>query len=270
MELDATAQVDQILANYEASQLIIWITVGVIVVALIALGTEFWVNLWGVLFSPSLSFQRILGEAQAVPGLVLVAITGMACGTIINAYLSNEAVVSKIVDFLNSNLMAQFGEQLDQIFEQVQSDFSLAGNVVYIREYIFQAQSIAVAIPIAFLISWILWGLAGQLASMIAGNKAGHGLTNLWSAIPYVFLFQILTIWFKMMEMTGSSFANIMGIIVTIYAIFLHVVMMREHGRYSIANAIISTVLTVVLFIILTIVTMIIIVGIIAQASIYL
>ncbi len=63
MDFDATAQVDQILANYEASSLIIWITLGAIVVALIALGTEFWVNLFGVIFSPSLTFQRILGEA---------------------------------------------------------------------------------------------------------------------------------------------------------------------------------------------------------------
>jgi hypothetical protein len=270
MDIDATAQVDQILANYEASSLIIWITLGVIVVALIALGTEFWVNLFGVIFSPSLTFQRILGEAQAVPGLVIVAVTGMACGAIVNSFLSNEVVVQKIVDAMNSQLVAQGGDQLDQVFTQTGSDFSLMGNLDYLRQYIFQAQSLSVAIPIGFLFAWVLWGLAGQLASMIAGNKAGHGITNLWSAIPYVWVFMILTWWLNMLELGGKPAVNIIGMIVGLFMIFIHVVMMREHGRYSIANAIIATILTAVLYPILLVVVTILVVGIIAQAAIYL
>ncbi|MCX6645967.1 MAG: hypothetical protein NTY09_06385 [bacterium] len=270
MDFDATAQVDQILANYEASRLIIWITLGVIVVALIALGTEFWVNLFGVIFSPSLTFQRILGEAQTVPGLVIIAITGMACGAIVNGFLSNEVIVQKIVDTINSDMVKQGGDQLDQVFKQTQSDFSLVGNLDYVREYIFQAQSLAVAIPIAFLVAWILWGLAGQLASMIAGNKAGHGITNLWSAIPYIWIFLILSTWLSMLQMAGRSGVNIIGLIVGLFMVFIHVVMMREHGRYSIANAVISTVLTGILYPILLVVVTILIVGIVAQAAIYL
>ena len=47
MELNATGTVDQILQGYEAISLTIYITLGVIVIALIVLGSEFWVNLWG-------------------------------------------------------------------------------------------------------------------------------------------------------------------------------------------------------------------------------
>jgi hypothetical protein len=270
MDFDATAQVDQILANYEASGLIIWITVGVIIVAIIALGTEFWANLWGVIFSPSLTFQRILGEAQAVPGLVIVAVTGMACGAIVNSYLSNETVVTNLIQRMNNPTMAQVFASLDQIFSQVKSDFSLEGNMGYIQQYIFQAQTVAVAMPLVFLVIWLLWGLAAQLASMIAGNKAGHGITNIWSAIPYIFMYQILSNWFDMMKLAGNGAARILGYIVGIYMIFLHVVMMREHGRYSVSNAIVATILTAVLFVVLSIVAVVLVVFIAAEAALYL
>ncbi len=270
MDFDATAQADQILANYEAARLIIWITIGVIVVAIIALGTEFWVNLWGLITSPSLTFQRMLGEAQVVPGLVLVAVSGLATGVIVNSHLSNPSIITAVLDMLNNDISLQMAEQLDSIFDQVGSDFTMLGNMAYVQTYVFQAQSLAVAIPVAFLISWILWGLAAQVASMIAGNKAGHGVTNIWAAIPYLCVINILNYWFYMMHLGGSGFGTWAGYIIGLYFAVLHVIMMREHGRYSIQNAIISTALTGVLFGVFAVVTTILLVAIIAQASMYL
>jgi hypothetical protein len=103
MEFDATAQVDQIIANYQANQLILWITLGVIIIALIALGTEFWVNLWGIIWSPSLTFQRILGEGQWVPAIVVVAITGMSIAVIILSYFSREDIVERLLSSLSAD-----------------------------------------------------------------------------------------------------------------------------------------------------------------------
>jgi len=250
MELDATSQVDSILQNYQAAQLIIWITLGVIVVAIIALGSEFWVNLWGVIAYPSLTFQRMLGEAQTIPGIVIVAIAGMASAAIILSFFSNEVIVEKLLEMSNPEQNPQVqvaAGQLDTLFEQIGSDFSVTGNIEYIQEFTFQTRSIAVALPVAFMVLWFLWGLAAQLASMIAGNKAGHGLTNMWSALPYVFILFVPLNWFAMLQIYGHGWARFMEILFNLWFLFMHVVLMREHGRYDIGKAIIATIFTLIL-----------------------
>jgi len=271
MELDATAQVDQILANYEASQLILWITLGVIVIALIALGTEFWVNLWGIIFYPSITFQRLLGEAQWVPGIVVVAITGMSAAVIILSYFSRPDIVEKLLEIIDpaNPAMGSGATQLDSIFSQLGSDFTVAGNIEYIKEYAFQTRSIAMAMPIAYIVMWFVWGICGQLASMIAGNKAGHGMSNLWSAIPFVFLVDILTVWFNMISLYGAHWALIASYIARFYFLFLHVIMMREHGRYDIGKAIVATILTLILVPIFILVVLFLIAAILVQAANY-
>jgi len=273
MELDATTQVDQFIAGYQASQLIIWITLGVIVVALIALGFEFWTNLWGTIHSPSMTFQRLCGEGQWVPGLVVIAMSGMASAAIIMKYLANETVLGTILKQLDPASNEQAGriyEQLDNVFDQMGSDFTLAGNIEFIREFPFQSQSVAIAVPIVYIVVWVFWGLAGQLGSMIAGNKAGHGFSNLISSLPYVFLVSILNIWFFMMTQAGSGFGKFMYGLTTLYFLFLHVVLMREHGRYDIGKAIMATVLTVILTIVFLIVLAFIIAFIAVQIENYL
>lgn len=250
MELDATSQVDAILQNYEAASLIVWITIGVIVVAIIALGTEFWVNLWGMIVYPSVTFQRLLGEAQTVPGIVIVAIAGMASAAIVLSYFSNEAIVEKLLeatDPAQNPRMEQLSTQFDKLFEQTGSDFTITGNIEYIQEFTFQTRSIAVSLPVAFLVIWFLWGLAGQLASMIAGNKAGHGLTNLWSVLPYLYLLWIPVNWFSMLNIYGHGWARVMEMLFNLWFLFLHVVLMREHGRYTIGKGIVATILTLIL-----------------------
>ncbi len=273
MEFQATSQVDTLLASYEAAPLIIWITVGVIIVALIALGTEFWVNLWGVIFSPSLTFQRLLGEAQWAPALVIAAIAGLASAAIALSFFSDQALMEKVLDQIDpaSNAqVAQLSDQLDNLFNQIGSDFTVTGNLEWIKEFTFQLRTIAVAMPLIFLIVWGLWGLAGQLASMIAGNKAGHGLSNLYSTVPYLFLLGILSTWLYMLSLKGHGWANAFGWLVDLYFMFLHVVMMREHGRYTIGKAIVATILTLILIPIFAAVLAVAIAFITVQAGNYL
>lgn len=246
VDLNATSQLDQILLGYDAVSLTIYITLGVIVIALIVLGSEFWVNLWGMIVYPAMTFQRLLGEAQWVPGVVVVAISGMATAAILLTYFQKEEVLSKILEIFSSTNPGMSGasSQLDQLFGQIGSDFSLTGNLDYIKQFSFQAGTVIAFLPISYIVTWFLWGIAGQLASMIAGNKGGHGLSNLWSAVPYVFLLSILTNWFNMLELMGVEWARILKIIFQIYYLFLIVVLMREHGRYKLSSAIIATILT--------------------------
>jgi hypothetical protein len=271
-DLNVTSQLDQILAGYDAVTLTIYITLAVIVIALIVLGSEFWVNLWGTIVYPAMTFQRLLGEAQWVPALVIVAISGMATAAILLTYFQKPEALSKILELFSSTNpgVSSASTQLDQLFGQVGSDFSLTGNLDYIKEFSFQAGTVIAFLPISYLVTWFLWGLAGQLASMIAGNKAGHGISNLWSAIPYVFLLSILTNWFSMLELAGHQWVRIPRILVQLYYLFLIVVLMREHGRYKISSAIIATILTFPLLIAMTVILVIAVLFIAVMAAQYL
>ena len=72
-----------------------------------------------------------------------------------------------------------------------------------------------------------------------------------------------------MMMTTGNAFALVLYYICTLYFLFLHVVLMREHGRYDIGKAIISTILTLVLTLVLVVVVTIVILFIIVQVGTY-
>lgn len=248
-ELDATIQVDQFLQAYEAIPLTIYISLSVLFIALIVLGTEFWVNIWGIIVYPALTFQRLLGEAQTIPGLVVVIVAGLACAMIFLSYISDPPLTewfSKI-DVENNIVLGPFFSTLDDVLDQIGWDKSLLAIIKYMQMHPFQATTLAVVVPLAFIVLWFIWGLAGQLGSMIAGNKAGHGITNLWSSIPYSFLIWILSTWFFMISLYGHGFMRVLFWISILYFLFEHVVMMREHGRYKIQSAVVATILTFVL-----------------------
>lgn len=119
---DATQQVDQILQNYEAIPLTVYITLAVIAIALIVLSTEgFWGNLWGAIFSPSLTFQRILGEGQWVPGIVIVAVAGLSSAMIFLSYISDPPLTAWFtkIDITNVPLLGAALGGLDSILQQV-------------------------------------------------------------------------------------------------------------------------------------------------------
>jgi len=101
-----------------------------------------------------------------------------------------------------------FSQQMDSIFSQVGSDFSIAGNIEYIKEFAFQTRNYRHVSSPGIHRDLVLWGIAGQLGSMIAGNRAGHGITGLWSALPYLFLLTILNTWLSMLDLYGVGWAR--------------------------------------------------------------
>jgi hypothetical protein len=246
-DLNATSSIDAIIASYDAISLTIYITLAVILVAVIALGSEFWVNLWGIIIYPSMTFQRLLGEAQWVPGIVVVAISGLSSAMIFLAYISDQKLTEWFthIDAANNPLLGPIFSNLDNILGQVGWDKKLLDIFIYMQKNPFQAGTLAVIVPLAFLILWLLWGFAGQLASMIAGNKAGHGVSNLWSAVPYTFLVWILSTWLFMVSLYDHPTVRLLYWISVAYFFFEHIILMREHGRYNLQKAVMATVLTI-------------------------
>ncbi|MEO7993427.1 MAG: hypothetical protein ABI743_03435 [bacterium] len=50
------------------------------VVILLVLGTEFWVNLYGILTAPTVAFSRLMGEQQLLPAIFLILLSGILLG----------------------------------------------------------------------------------------------------------------------------------------------------------------------------------------------
>jgi hypothetical protein len=263
---DFTGIVDQFLSNYEPATLMTWLFVAAILIGVISLGTEFWSNIWGLVSSPSLTFQRILGEAQTVPGIVVILVAGAASGVITLNYILDPPIRTWVqgFDVASGGALTQALSSTDDILAQAGWNNSLEDIIKYMQENVFQWWIIAVMIPVNALFYWFFMGLAGQVSSMLAGNKAGHGVTNLWSALPYMNLVSVLITWFMWMAFYRKPFALFMLGLSCAWYLFLFVVMMREHGRYKISNAIVATIFTPILTSIFTYLA--IVLGIIAYA----
>ncbi len=270
MNLDSTELVDQFLTGYEPAVFMTWTFIAVILIGIISLGAEFWVNLWGIIYSPALTFQRILGEAQTVPGIVVTLVAGAAAGVITLAYILNPPIIEWAQgQDLTEGPLAQLLNSTDEILNQSGWDNSLGDIIIYWQDHVFQWWIIAVIIPVNFIINWGFMGLAGQVSSMIAGNKAGHGVTNLWAAVPYMYLVAIPIIWFQWMWFHGSLFASVMLCLFAAWYFFLFVIMMREHGRYALGKAIFATILTPILTVIFSYLAMVLAIIAFAQISKY-
>jgi len=250
-DLNATSQIDAIIASYDAISLTIYLTLAVILVAVIALGSEFWVNLWGIILYPAMTFQRLLGEGQWVPGIVVTAISGLSSAMIFLAYISDQKLTEWFtrIDAANNPLLGPVFNNLDNVLDQVGWDKKLLDIFIYMQQNPFQAATLAVIVPLVFLVVWLLWGFGGQLASMIAGNKAGQGMTNLWSAVPYTFLIWILSTWLFMVSLYDHPFVRLLFWITILYFLFEHIILMREHGRFNLQKAVMATILTIPLVI---------------------
>ena len=149
-ELNATGSIDAIIASYDAISLTIYITLAVIVIAIIALGSEFWVNLWGIIIYPAMTFQRLLGEAQWVPGIVVVAISGLSSAMIFLAYISDQKLTEWFtkIDAENNPLLGPIFSNLDNILGQVGWNKKLLDIFIYMQQNPFQAGTLAVIVPL--------------------------------------------------------------------------------------------------------------------------
>ena len=68
---------DEFINRYDAISASVTILVITAIVIIIVLGLEFWRNLFGMLGSPSLTFQRLIGEVSLPPAIFVVIVSGM-------------------------------------------------------------------------------------------------------------------------------------------------------------------------------------------------
>ena len=178
--MDITTQIDDMIHNLPYGQITqsIWIMWVAVVVVLIALGLEFWRNIWSMWFFPRMSYPRIAGELQIVPGLFVALMFGLINGIISFNYYRIQEVAG--------SFLCQADTMIKPLLEQLSSmagvEFtSIVNNMITDPDYVF---GLLATVPILCGIGWFMFALALFIVSKTM-SKTGGSLSSYLSGTAY-------------------------------------------------------------------------------------
>lgn len=233
--MDVTSQIDDLIHNLPYGQITqaIWVMWVAVVVVLIALGLDFWRNIWGFWFFPRMTFPRIAGELQVIPGMFVALMFGLINAIIsFNYYRIPEAAGS----FLH-----QVDTMIKPILEQLSSmagvEFtSIVNNMMTDPDYVF---GMLATLPILCGIGWFLYALALWLVSKTM-SKSGGSLSNYLSGLAYfswITPILFLAYWIGFLNPGVAMVFRIIGVLLFI---FYMLITMRDFLHISWMNTIIG------------------------------
>ena len=243
--------IDEIVNRYDAVSASVTILVIAVIVIVIVLGLEFWRNFFGMLGSPAITFQRLIGEVSLPPAIFVVISSGFLMAiTLLLAWtdkVTGDAVKAQFnifFDWMSERVAVMGGLVPEQIplrdlFSNIEHD------VVYMLGFF-------VLIPIACLIIWALGGVGFHLASLMAGNKGGGGIGGLLSSSAYTYIPVVLLTLFGVKYIYAGTYNTVLLVIFGLYYVFLWTLLMREYGRYTYPKGFISFIIGAVFTAILT------------------
>lgn len=225
-----------------------YILIFAIVVIIIVLWKEFWPNLFGMLGSPSLTFQRLIGEISLPPAVFVVIICGFLMAiTLLSAWtdkVTGDAVVAQFnigFDWAGE----QVTENLESVLPSEQIDFM--GWLVKLQRDVSHSLGFFMLMPLACCVIWLLGGVGFHFASMFAGNKGGGSIGGLLTASAYPYLVAVLVLLWSVKATYAGWFNMFLLIIFGLYYIFVWTLLMREYGRYNYMKGFISFVIGFIL-----------------------
>ena len=245
--------IDELINSWNPATTPVWILVFAIVVIILVLGKEFWLNLFGMLGSPSLTFQRLIGEVSLPPATFVVVICGFLIAVTLMVQWNHETYGDAVVAQFNIGFDAaaeQISENLGDVLPNDQIDFT--GWLGKMQRDVAASLIFFVLMPLGCLVIWLLGGIGFHLGSMFSGNKGGGSIPGMLTASAYTYLAAVLVILFAIKMIYAGGFNTAMLIICGLYWVFLWTLLMREYGRYNYVKGFISL---VVGFIITTVLT---------------
>ncbi len=253
---------DQFINQYDAISASVTILAITVIIIVIVLGLEFWRNFFGMLGSPALTFQRLIGEISLPPAIFVVVVSGILMAiTLLLAW--TDPVTGDAVK-------AQFNIFFDWMSEKVATMGGAIPEQINLREWFGHVEqdlaylyAFFVLVPIGALIIWVLGGVGFHLASLMSGNKGGGSIGGLLTASAYTYLPDVLVILFLVKFIYSGTFNTILLVIFGLYWLFLWVLLMREYGRYSYIKGFISFIIGFIFTAALTVFTTLIILWII-------
>jgi hypothetical protein len=250
--VELTEQANQIIEQAQSSgqthESIMMIVMAVcLVVILIALGWDFWRNVYNMIFFPRVTFMRLAGEQQFLPNLFVVLFFGIVSAMISVHYWTIDLVragyleqiegyLTKILEYLPELPGADMKTMIDEFMKEAQSDINtnLAGFAI---------------IPVTMTLNWLLYGLGFFITGKLIAKSTG-GYSNYLCGNAFFYMFTPLIAlgdflgYMPNLTMFGNILFAAASAAIVLYAIFC----LRDYWHCSWVNAIIGVVILVPLF----------------------
>ena len=255
--------IDELINRYDAVSASVTILVIAVIVIVIVLGLEFWRNLIGMVGSPAITFQRLIGEVSLPPAIFVVISSGFLMAiTLLLAWtdkITGDAVKAQFNIFFDwmSEQVGVMGGILPEQIPLKDLFANMEHDVVYMLGFF-------VLIPVICLVIWFLGGVGFHIASLMSGNKGGGGIGGLLSASAYTYIPAIVVGLFGVKHIYSGMLNTILLAIFGLYYLFLWILLMREYGRYNYVKGFVSFVIGFIFTAILTAITTLVVMWIVA------
>jgi len=240
--VEITSQFDDIIqtSGYENLQLIIrvmWISV---VVVLIALGKDFWYNIFAMIFFPRVNFGRIAGEQQVLPNMFIALLFGLINGVIGFQYWANTAIQKSYIVYMNEKILPN----MTQLEDVLQTD--VFGTMVQaMTKDPNYTLGILAMVPIMCLFGWFFYALALFITAKLITKSGGGGLTNYLCGIaPFSWITPLFFLAYWMgFNQDSTTMAMVLNIIGLVLMLFYMIMVMREYYHVAWGKAIFGMVI---------------------------
>jgi hypothetical protein len=240
--VEITPQVDELIhsTGYESLQLIIYFMWLSVLVVVVASGLSFWVNWFGMIFYPRMTFSRLAGEQQVLPNLFVALLFGLVNGTIGFIYWGNPAVQVSFKIYSENNVAPLVSQFESMISSSVVSDMLAA-----ISTDVNFAMGMLSLVPLICLLGWFLFGLSLFITGKALSKSASGGLTNyLCGAAAFAWITPLFFLGYWMGFIEGSTTSSLVCYIIgAILLLFYMIFPLRDYFHVAWGNAVIGVAL---------------------------
>lgn len=236
-------------SGYENLQLIIRVMWASVIVVLIALGKDFWYNIFAMIFFPRVNFGRIAGEQQVLPNMFIVLLFGLINGVIGFHYWANTAIQKSYIVYMNEKILPNMA----QLEDAIQTDVFATMVHAMTRDPNYALGMLAL-VPIICLFGWLFYALALFITAKLITKGGGGGLTNYLCGIaPFSWITPLffLAYWMGFYQ-DSTTMAMVLNIIGLVLMLFYMIMVMREYFHVAWGKAILSmAIITPLIFVVL-------------------
>lgn len=191
----ATGALDSMIGglNITPTQLAVFTLAFAILVILMVLGKEFWLNLYGLCTVPSVAFSRLMGEQQLLPAVFLVLMSGLGIAIFALRIMPTQQYLDVAQD-----QWAQMFAQLSDMYESAGVPYAsqaMRFELDDVRLSVMKALGFFLLIPLTNVIWWYSLGVGYIVAGKLIGMRNAAGVNNVVCGLAWPMLLEPFKFW---------------------------------------------------------------------------
>ena len=228
--------------NMSPDRIAIFSLVFGVVVILLVLGTEFWINLFGLFTAPTVVFSRLMGEQQILPALFVVLMSGLLIAVFALMILPTDAYIEKQSD------------NVAQLFKAISDQFATLGVPYASSAFAFELDDVRLSVmkslgffllvPFTMAIYWYSQGVGFLVAGKLIGMRNAAGVNNVVCGLAWPLALWPILFWSNAQAVIFNNSAAwvLWGLAMLLYIVWT-LLLAREFFRVAWVPSIIGTVL---------------------------